>query len=256
MTDVKRIIESGIKPLELYYQSVLDTQFSTVCAYRSELRINDLELGVLMAEQYMPVALRTSRCVFLSKWNLDKICIEMSGLMKKSIDFDWFSLYIPTRMLLKSDLPTAVYEALGNAGIEEASSLCLEFSEEIFYEDSDKINEIFEKLKAIGVKTMLSGFGSDYCPNLRLSQIPFDMVLLDEGVTRRILKRKEDKGLIEAVVYFAKQNGCYIVANGVENADELNDAYKSDCMAAVGKIADKRHNIAELLEEKNGESDG
>jgi len=241
-------VHSGVKPLELIYQSVINTEFSKPMAYRSILQINSLDLGVLTPDQYMAVASRTNQCVELAVYNLENLCEDIVMLEKKNLTFDWLSAFIPVRMLLKTDISKSLEKIMQDYGLADCSKICFEFPVELLYESREEVNTALKPLKELGIHLLLRDFADEFCPVLRLKDLIVDTVIIS-GDENNFLNLKEDKSM-RSIVNFIKEQGFEIIVDGVENKEQLSYVYYLNCIAAVGKISGKHKRIATIIKNR------
>ncbi|MDD6094212.1 MAG: EAL domain-containing protein [Clostridia bacterium] len=171
------MIESGISPLELFEYPVLSCSDGAEQGIFTELCINSLELGVLCPAQYRVVTNRNIQSIRLCTWAFRRIV----PLLRER-DGGWISFYIPAKALMRDHLRKLLESEQKKAPVD-FSGLVAELSSEILYEDAEKASEKMTELnKEFGIRFMLSEFGDEYCPVLRLPQYPVDFVLLDSSV--------------------------------------------------------------------------
>lgn len=247
MDQVQRLIDSGVRPLELYYQSVISTEFKAPCAYRSQLRLSDPDLGVLLPEQYLPVALRTVQSVELACWNLNALMDAADALREKNVAFDWLSMYAPVRMLMKTDMSAKVEKMLGEHAFIHPEQILFEFPEELLYEDTAEAGARIRALKENGVKVAVAGFGSEFCPAMRLGSLSADAVIMDARIAAQ-LAGEQDTVSAAALIDYALETGASVVLDGAEEA-LADDAYRHNAYGLTGKIAGRHKKLSTLLKQ-------
>lgn len=212
-------LESGIEPIELFATPVLSQETGEPVAYRSELRINSIELGVLSPSEFEPVAERTSQCVVLALWNLRRLCGVVTDMVENGADFKWISLRTPPRILTKGEIRHLIDVVFADMEFRYPEKICFEFPRESFFADSDKMRDGLQALRSYGIHTAIRGFGDEFCPTSRLSTMPFDMVLLDEEILPQ-MKDEERRRSAEALVRYVRCFGCQAIATGVSSDEE------------------------------------
>lgn len=245
MDQVQKLIDSGVQPLELYYQNVVSTEFKAPVAYRSQLRVSDPDLGVLLPEQYLPVALRTVQSLELAYWNLQALLDTVNSLEEKEISFDWLSMYTPVRMLMKTDMVAKVAKILSENEFLYPGKVLFEFPEELLYEDMSEAAPRIAALREMGVKTAVSGFGSAFCPAMRLASLSLDYVIMDASVAGNLV---DPAGGIAsaALINFVLDTGAAVVLDGAD--DSLSEtAYRHNAYAMTGKVSGRYKKLSTLL---------
>lgn len=222
----ERFTESGIAPLELVKYSVLSCMDKSPQGIFTELRINSLELGALYPAQYRVVTNRNSQSIRLSTWAFRRIVPTLSEL-KGNV---WISFYIPAKALMRDNLKKLL-ENERKKGVTDFNGLVAEVSSEILYENAEQAAAKMKELRdEYGIRFLLSEFGDEYCPILRLPLYPVDFVLLDSA-----LGAEEDfkTSSSAASMNLAKKCGIKVIArlNRPVSGDGAPDYYMSELLA-------------------------
>lgn len=200
----KKMLYSGVSPLELVRYSVLSYADGTEQGIYTELHVNHPEMGTLTPSQYRAIADKSNQGMRLSTYALRHVADFLSENRGGS---GWVSFYMPARAVVYNHL-RKLLESERNAENYDLSRLVVEIPYEILFEDKKQVSETMTKLKEeFGVRFMLSGFCDEYCPVLRLPQYPVDFVLLDSTVDTP----NSFKTMLGAVS-IAKQSGKTVIA--------------------------------------------
>lgn len=227
-------LQSGIAPLEILFQSIIGTELSDTVAYRSVVRVNSLELGVLMPEQYAGVAERNTLCLDLFYWNFSHMFHALSRAHFENSTARWASLHVPSRALVKTDLAAKLDKLMDGAGFTHPERICLEFADDILFEDLKPLEPKLDALRKRGFLTGLADFGGEFCPVLKLADFAPDYVRLDPYVTACL--QKEKTGVTAPVLEAANECGARIIAADVET-ETLRELFDIGCWGAVGKVS-------------------
>jgi len=234
---------SGISPLELTYKPVCyKGRVEPFFGYRTVLRINSQDLGVLLPRQYSVVADRDIRGVKLASWVILKAVDCIKTLEIKNQRTEFLSVAIPNKMLLSGACFKTLKEEFDKSKFS-GNGLVLEFSCDILFEDAETLQNLFYELKTLNVKLAITEFGSGYCPTLKLKDIPVDYIILDSSVSLQI--SSGDTVIAENVISLAKKLNVKVIAddlpeNGKNAADKLGiDYYCSTLVPLAFPSADK-----------------
>ena len=200
----EQMLNEGISPLELVYYKVRSLKNQAQQGLFTELRINSLELGTLTPAQYRVITNRNNQSQRLSTWAFKKIL----PLLDDDKDFSgWISFYTPSKMLLRGHLKKLLENAYKNRETD-FSRLVVEISSEVLYEDAAKASECISEIKSeFGVHFLLSEYGDEYCPVMRLPLFPFDYVMLDSPTDT-----VEGLAIYETAISVAQKSGMQVIA--------------------------------------------
>jgi EAL domain-containing protein (putative c-di-GMP-specific phosphodiesterase class I) len=229
---LRATLESGVEPIEIRYVPVMSTSTRKPFAYRTVLQLNTQSLGVLLPADYEPVASRTVQCLNLALTNITDIAETITHSKERGIKADWFSAACPVRMLIKGSAAKLLSEHFEEIEFPDPSKLCLEFPSQVLFEDRDKAAKELSSLKFMGVKTILTGFGDEYCPTLRLAGFPFDYVILDKSVSDKMASQNSARST-SALIAYIRGLGIEVIADGAKGNELISDFYRSDCQGYI-----------------------
>ena len=204
---IDETLKSGLAPIELLASPIKSPLTESTVAYRTRLRINSIELGILDPEQFDPVANRTSQCVALSLWGFRRVCDLAKALQAADTTVSWLSVRAPSRILTKGHITDLVETVLRDAGLDDASSICFEFPRESVFSDTEAMANGLRSLRTFGIKSALVGYGDEFCPAPRLAALPFDYVMLDETVLADLVSAEKGRS-VEALLAYVSTFGC------------------------------------------------
>jgi EAL domain-containing protein (putative c-di-GMP-specific phosphodiesterase class I) len=134
-------------------------------------------------------------------------------------------------------------------------NLELEFTESVIMENVENTVEIFRKLKEIGIQLSIDDFGTGYSSLNYLKHFPVDRINIDRSFVADVTRNESDAAIIEAIVSMAQSLSLRVVAEGVENSDQLHSLSKLGCDEVQGfYLAMPMH--AEALAENLGKKHG
>ena len=175
---VKQVIESGIKPIVLDMQRVIDFS-GEIKGVRTSLVVKSLSLGTLTANEYRYVARRTVQGSKLVERNVEKLFCFYDEIKAENAGAEFYSISVYARSLLDGQLYGVLTEYFKKHPNVEPEKICLELSADILFEDITEYKKQIEIIKQLGVKIALCEVGDEFCPFYRISEINADVVFLD-----------------------------------------------------------------------------
>ena len=113
----------------------------------------------------------------------------------------------------------------------------LEITEGVFLVESESTDDMFAKLKSIGVRLALDDFGTGYSSLGYLKKAPFDKIKIDQSFVRGAAKTgSRNAAIIRAIVTLAESLGMDTTAEGAETHDELTMIRELGCSHIQGYI--------------------
>ena len=219
--DLRSAIHDG--QLKLYYQPIINLKTRHVTSCEALLRWQHPQHGLIMPDEFLPLAERTGQMLKIGRWVLNKACQDAAQWP----DDMNVTVNVSTLQFENGDLLKVVDEALAKANIK-SSRLEVEIAESGLLRDDVRMREVLPKLRNRGIGTSLDDFGRASGSLSYLRNFPFDKIKIDRSYIRDQLNRKDCAAIVNAVTALARALGIGTVAEGVETLGELK------CVAIAG----------------------
>ena len=112
--------------------------------------------------------------------------------------------------------------------------LQLEITEGVAMTDPELNVGIMRELKSMGVRVVLDDFGTGYSSLGYLRRFPLDGIKIDRSFVAGIGHEPDDETIVRTVVGMAHSLGLFVVAEGVETADQVEFLRRESCEMAQG----------------------
>ena len=132
-----------------------------------------------------------------------------------------------------ADLVDDVSDALRASGIAP-ETLVLELTESVMMGDAEVAVAAPPRPEALGVRLAVDDFGTGYSSLNYIRQFPLDMLKVDRSFIRDINEGGENGALAEAIIDLAKVLNLRAVAEGIEDASQLERLRELDCGLGQG----------------------
>lgn len=99
--------------------------------------------------------------------------------------------------------------------------IIVELTEHSPISDYARLNKALEVIRAQSALIAIDDAGAGYASLQHIVQVRPDMIKLDIGLIRDIDTDSARRALVSALIFFARETGCMIVAEGVETQAEL-----------------------------------
>jgi EAL domain-containing protein (putative c-di-GMP-specific phosphodiesterase class I) len=113
-------------------------------------------------------------------------------------------------------------------------NLKLEITESAIMEDAEGALSMLRRLKNKGIKLSIDDFGTGYSSLSYLQKFPVDTLKVDRSFISGMNLNEENVAIVRAVLVLAKSMGLEVVAEGVEEPEELNLLKGLDCEYVQG----------------------
>ena len=112
--------------------------------------------------------------------------------------------------------------------------MTVEITEGLLTEGSDKALFILEQIHSAGAQIAIDDFGTGYSSLSYLTKFPIDILKIDRSFTQKIGYDIAAETLTETILGLAHKLGFKVIAEGVEEEQQLQYLYERGCAFAQG----------------------
>ncbi len=208
--------------LEIHFQPIVSVGPSEPPAIEALLRWRHPEQGLILAEQFIPIAEESGLIMEIGDWMLAEVCSRIAAWTEQdpSAACPPVAINVSARQLTDGTLDKRLSAALLATGVSP-TQIVVEVTESSAMELQRGPLEALETLKRLGVKVMLDDFGTGYSSLAWLARLPIDGVKIDRTFVNGISALTDPAPILSAVVDMGRALGLSIIAEGVETADQL-----------------------------------
>ena len=204
------------KQFSVYYQPKHDAKTGEISGAEALVRWNHPEYGFLSPADFIPLFEENGFITKLDSYVWDTVCEDLRGWIDDGIKPVPISVNASRRDMLSMDTPDQLLLPVRQNGID-VGLLHIEITESASVND-DVILEKVKAVRDIGIKIELDDFGSGQSSLGTIRDIPADIIKLDMSFVRHIEQQKE---IVKMIISLAHALGHKIVAEGVENEEQL-----------------------------------
>lgn len=204
----------------VYFQPKVNINTYKMESMEALMRWEHPELGIVMPSDFIPILEDTGKIIQAGDWVLRESC----RLTKKYIDEGFPPLRVAVNISALQIKQPSFYDdvisILKDTGLD-AQYLELELTESCLIEDLDKSIALLQKIKDYGITLTIDDFGTGYSSLNYLSQLPIDTLKIDRSFVQDIMQSKQKRSIITTIINFAHGLNMKIVAEGVEDSEQL-----------------------------------
>lgn len=112
--------------------------------------------------------------------------------------------------------------------------------------DAEYAIRVLHQIKEMGVKISIDDFGTGYSSLSYLSQFPIDRLKIDQSFIRDL--NESNQAIVKTIIDMAYNMNISVVAEGVENTENIDFLKKLGCPRAQGYYYSRPLPAAEALE--------
>jgi predicted signal transduction protein with EAL and GGDEF domain len=216
------------REFELHYQPVVHRDSAP--SLEALIRWRHPERGLVAPAEFIPAAEEGGLILPIGSWVLRTAASFARSLRRTDVRV---AVNLSARQFLQPDLVSIVESALGESGLEPGR-LELEVTESALMSDAEEVRQRLEHLRAIGVELTLDDFGSGYSSLGYLKRFRFHRIKIDRTFLRDLPGDPDSAAIVDAILAMARSLGLDVVAEGVENDQQLRFLEERGCRGFQG----------------------
>lgn len=212
---------SGYKEFEVYYQPIINIeQGGKECVGAEALiRWNSRKLGFIPPAEFIPLAEYLGLINPLGNYVLQEACTHCKEWNDNGYPDYKVNVNLSVVQLLQPDIVEIVERTLRETQIQPRN-LTLEVTESLAINDMERMKEILNNIKALGVKIALDDFGTGYSSLNHIREIPLDVIKVDRSFVKDMTDDPYSQSFIKMIAELAESIGVSICIEGVETGEQ------------------------------------
>lgn len=216
---------------QLHYQPQVAHGSQRIFGAEALLRWHHPRRGIIGPASFIDVLEQSSLIFEAGRWILNQACECIARLLADQlIDPQTFclSVNISPRQFRHSTFVDDVLGAIHQHAIP-TRCLSLEITEGIVIENINDTIDKMNDLRNHGVHFSIDDFGTGYSSLSYLKRLPVDLLKIDQSFVRDCTRNPNDAEIIRAIIAIASSLRMELIAEGVENRDQLNFLHEQGC---------------------------
>ncbi len=244
--EMESALRKGIKQHEfvLHYQPIYEAPGGKVDSVEVLVRWNCPTLGMVMPDEFIPVAEDTGIIKALGLQILETACNQC---------VDWWNTGLPQFHLAVNlsagQLDGSFYERLKHILAETgfpSKLLEIEVTESMVMGMRDLAIEELYNIRKLGIGISMDDFGTGHSSLAQLKHLPITKLKIDRTFVRDIPTDPNDMVIAKTVIAMGQSLGLQVVAEGVETPEQKSFLVREGCDLLQGYLFNKPMPAADL----------
>ena len=194
--------------------------------------------GLISPLDFIPVLEETGLINPVGKWVLEEVAARIADLFDAGLPLPHVAVNLSSRQLHDTQLVNVIRGVLQRYRLPPAT-LMLELTETLVMRDTRETRMAFDALHELGVCLSVDDFGTGYSSLSYLKRLPLDVLKVDKKFVDEIVSNHTDGTIVGAIIMMAHNLGLQVVAEGVENAAQLDFLRLRACDQIQGYLFSK-----------------
>jgi diguanylate cyclase (GGDEF)-like protein/PAS domain S-box-containing protein len=224
--------------LRIYYQPQVDAG-QQVVSVEALLRWQHPQRGLVLPDEFIPVAEETGLILPIGRWILEAACAQIKAWESDERNSALqVAVNVSARQFRQPDFAMQIHNMLNTSGINP-SRLKLELTERLMLDDIDTTILTMQAIKQMGVHFSMDDFGTGYSSLSYLAQLPLNQIKIDKSFVRNLAGDSKVESIIRAIIAMAMGLDLSVIAEGVETQGQHQFLETQGCRMFQGFLFSK-----------------
>ena len=210
-----------LRTIELEYQPVFDIHLNMAIDYEISMRINDRVMGVMLPEQFIPVAEKSNQICQLGLWAVEECCEAINRCEAREADINSVIVWVSIKHISKKNFVPQVTKILSKHGVSP-DKFCFNINQSILEADKERVFDNIRQLRELGFKVSIDDLGLEYTSLSNLSQYDVDYIGIHKSLIEDILESERTQNMIQGLIDFCKKIEVETIVDGIDSQEKAD----------------------------------
>ena len=220
----------------LHYQPILNLAKRELVGFEALVRWQHPTRGLLYPDRFISTAESSGVIVPLGEQIIEIACRQLANWCRNQSNLPRefrMNINLSPRQLFEPDFVQSLRYTLSRFDIEP-DSICLEITESLLLKDSGQAIQLLREIREEGIHLSLDDFGTGYSSLNYLDDLPVDSLKIDRSFVSKLDPEVGDHAIIRMIIALAETLNIGVVAEGVENEQQLKLLESMNCQFVQG----------------------
>jgi len=222
--DMRRALEQN--ELEVHFQPIYELEKHALIGVEALLRWQHPKRGLILPEEFIPVAEETGLIEEMGLWVLRQACGEATPWLQQDLHPGFYLAVNISMRQFKGGFDRKQMDSILEETGFPADKLLLEITESLLMDDDRRIRDVLAEFRRMGIRLAVDDFGTGYSALSYLREFPVNTLKIDRSFIRDIGVSSSHRRLVEAIITMAHGLDLMTIAEGVETSEQ--DSLLSD----------------------------
>ncbi|MES9928301.1 MAG: bifunctional diguanylate cyclase/phosphodiesterase [Candidatus Thiodiazotropha sp. 6PDIVS] len=225
--DMRSALKVG--DFQLWLQPQVDRQGCIIGA-ETLIRWHHKDKGLLLPNNFIPMAEKSGFIVQLSEWVLIEACrlvkiLDEQGILPSGAQI---GINLSAKQFHQPDFVSRVLTTIKVAGVEP-ERIELELTESTLLDNVEEAIDKMRLLREAGLHISIDDFGTGYSSLAYLRRLPINRVKIDQAFVANIDTNPDDRAIVEVIISIAQHFKMNVIAEGIERPEALEVLIEMGC---------------------------
>ena len=217
----------------LYYQPKVNLRLGHIIGAEALIRWQHPDKGLLTPDTFLPLIEDHPLAIDIGEWVIDTALSQVEYWHTTGLNIP-VSVNIGARQLQQESFIESLRTLLAAHPTIKWGDLELEILETSAIDDLNKVSQLIEACRKLGIKFSIDDFGTGYSSLTYLKHLPVTQIKIDQSFVQDMLNDADDLAIVAGVFALATAFNLQVIAEGMETIKQGKMLLKLGCDLAQG----------------------
>ncbi len=234
--DLLKAIERN--QFQVYYQAQVNLESSDILAAEALIRWEHPEWGMVSPNEFISLAEETGFIINLGNWMLREVCRNYKKWTEQGMPPIKVSVNYSSIQFFERNFVDNIINIINEFELDP-HFLIMEITESVFMKNPEKAIIDIKRLQKEGIQVALDDFGTGFSSLSYLNSFNIDILKIDRSFIKNVMLDDASTIITRSVIDLAQELRIKLVAEGIENWDQLSYLKGLNCHTGQGFIYNK-----------------
>lgn len=221
--------------LSVYYQPKVSLKTNRIIGLEALLRWNSKELGWISPAEFIPLADESNLIISIGKYVIKAVCRQISIWKQSDLSLSHIpvSINVSPKQFRDKDLINDIVHALQDTKVNP-ECIEIEITEGTAIDNIEHTQKVLAELSNLGIKISIDDFGTGYSSYMHICNLPINTLKIDKSFMDYVSVNKKSRLVVENIINFAHIIDLDVVAEGIEEQNQLQILSNYGCDIVQG----------------------
>lgn len=220
---------------EVLYQPKIDLRNGRITGCEALLRWRHSRRGDVPPTVFIPLAEENTLIFDIGEWVLEHVCVDFIAWQQRVPWPGRVSVNLSLKQLRQADF-VANIENIFTRHELTPSCVELEITESTLADHGEKTLRTLDRLYELGLHLSIDDFGTGYSSLSSLQHFPIGTLKIDQSFIQEAGREHNSSAIVGAIVGLGRSLGMDVVAEGIENTEQLALLQRIGCTLGQGHL--------------------
>ena len=223
---------------EVFYQPKIALKTNEIVGMEALIRWNHPTKGLVTPDNFIGLSEKTGLIIPIGEWILKEACMQAEKWANQFQLPLELAVNLSTKQFKDPGLIKMIKDALKESELKLAK-LEIEITESSLVDDIDQAILTMNQIRNLDIELAIDDFGTGFSSLNYLKRFPINTLKIDRSFVQDIIQEHDDRAIIESIILLSESLKLKVVAEGIEDAEQLAFLNQKNCRYGQGYLFSK-----------------